>query len=285
MASFEAIAAKMVRKPYFDLGPDEQRERLAVAQCMVRAILQDWEVSFRRDATGVVSLVGGPMDNAGEVTAAAADVNGYAVDVLRRARAMQLSMRKTLRLPRRCTRDELYEARRALTPYDAVAVSVRGHWGKKGAAAGVSLAHLVGEQEHLAQEQGVFAPPGGTNKIPVLVCADATPLWWAVATRCSVFVRVWPGGPSIAGNPDNWVTWFVTDGSDGHGRLCAMDAEAGLNAQIEHLQSNCNVPLEDGAVLGYEVGMTSDGKGMQVMNYPPWTESFGRVTTMTAWKR
>ena len=47
-----------------------------------------------------------------------------------------------------------------------------------------------------------------------------------------------------------------------------MDAEVGLNAQIEHLHSNCKVPLEDGTVLGYEVGMTGDGKGMQV-NHPP----------------
>ena len=59
------------------------------------------------------------------------------------------------------------------------------------------------------------------------------------------------------------------DGSDDLGRLCAMDAEAGLNAQIEDLQANCNVPLEDGTVLGYEVGMTGDGKGMQVANYSP----------------
>ena len=48
--------------------------------------------------------------------AAVVDVNGYAVDVLHRAHAMQLSMRQTLRLPGKCTHDELYEARRALTP-------------------------------------------------------------------------------------------------------------------------------------------------------------------------
>ena len=232
-------------------------------------ILQDPEVSFRRDASGVVSLVGGSMDNPGEVMAAAADKIRYAVDVLRRARAMQLSMQQTLQLLRRCTGDELYEARRALTPYNAVAVSLRGHGGKKRAAVVVPLADLVGEQVRLAQEQGVFTPPTGTNKIPMLVCADATPLWRAAATRCDVFVGVWPGGPASAGNQGNWVTWWVMDGSDDCGRLCAMDAEAGLNAQIEHLQSSCNVPLEDGTVLGKEVGMRGDGKGMQVANYSP----------------
>ena len=131
---------------------------------MVRAILRDPEVSFRRYATGVVSLVAGSMDNAGEVMAAAADFNGYAIDVVRRACAMQLSMRQTL--PSRCTRDELYEARRAITSYDAVAVSVRGHGGKKRAAAVVSLADLVGEQVHLAQEQGVFTPHKGQEQDP-----------------------------------------------------------------------------------------------------------------------
>ena len=64
MPSFEAEAGKMLCKPYFELAPHQQRERLALAQRLVRAILQDPGVSFRRDATGVVSVVGGSMDNA-----------------------------------------------------------------------------------------------------------------------------------------------------------------------------------------------------------------------------
>ena len=191
----------MLRKPYFDLGPDHQRERLALAQRMVQAILQDPEVSFRRDATSVVSLAGGSMDNAGEVMAAAADVNGYAVDVLRRARAMQLSMRQPLRLPRRCTRDELYEARRALTPYDAVAVSVRGHGGKKRAAAAVSLADLVGEQVRLAQEQGVLNPPKEKEQNPRVGMRGHHAV---VAARCHPLRRVCWGlawWPSECGEP------------------------------------------------------------------------------------
>ena len=161
--------------------------------------------------------------------------------------------------------NELYEALRAITLYDALAVSVRGHGGQIRAAAAVSLVELVGEQVCFAQEQGVFTPPRVTNKIPVLVCADATPLWRAAATRCDVFIGVWPGGLASAGNPDNWVTWCVVDESDHRGCVRAM--EAGLNAQIEHWQSNCNVP-SDGTVLGY-VGMTGSGKGMQVTNHSP----------------
>ena len=269
VASFEAKAGKLLRKPYFELLPDQQREWPALAQRVVRVLLQDLGVSFRRDATSVVSLVGGSMDNAGEVMVAAADVDGYVVDVLRRARTTQLSMRQTLRLPRRCNRDELYEARRAIRSYDAVALSVRGHGGNKRAAAVACLADLVGEQVHLAQEQGLFTPPGGTNKVLVLVCTDAKPLWRPAATRCDVVVGVWLGGPASAGNPDNWVPWWFMDGIDDRGRLCAMDGEAGLNAQAEHLQSNSNVRLEDGTVLGYEVGMTGDRRGMQVTNYSP----------------
>ena len=166
VTSIETEAPKVLSKPYFDLGQEQQCERLALAQRMVRAIPQDLEVSFRRDPTGVVLLKGGSADNSGEVIAVAADVNGYAVDALRRARAMQLSMRQPLRLPRRCTGDEVYEARRALTPYDAVAVSARGHGGKKHAAAAVFLADLVGEQVRLAQEKGVFTPPKGHKQDP-----------------------------------------------------------------------------------------------------------------------
>ena len=54
VASFEAEAGKMLRKPYFELRPDQQHERLAVAERVVRAILQDPEVSFRCDAGGSV---------------------------------------------------------------------------------------------------------------------------------------------------------------------------------------------------------------------------------------
>ena len=58
--------AKCCASPIFDLGLDQQGERLALAQRMVRAMLQDPEVSFRGNATGVVSLVGGSMDRGGD---------------------------------------------------------------------------------------------------------------------------------------------------------------------------------------------------------------------------
>ena len=80
----------------------------------------------------------------------------------------------------------------------------------------------------------MFTLPKGTNKIRVLVCADATPLWHAATTRCNVFVGVWPGRAARAGNPNNWAVWWIMEGSDDRGRLCVMDHEAWLNAQIEH---------------------------------------------------
>ena len=226
----------MLRKPYFKLRPDQQRERLALARRVVRAILQDPEVSFRCDATGVVSLVGGSMDNAGEVLVAAADVNGNAIDV---ARAMQLSMRQTLRFPRRRTRDELYEARCAITLYDAVAVSVRGHGGKKRAAAAVSLADLVGEQVRRTQEQGVFTPPRGTNEIPMLVCTDATPLWGPLppAAMCllgfGLVAQPVRGTQTIGERGGSWmemttvvlyVQWMLRHGSTPKLNICSRTA-------------------------------------------------------------
>ena len=50
VASFEAKAGKMLRNPYFDLGPHQRRERLVVAHHIVQGILQVSEVSVRRDA-------------------------------------------------------------------------------------------------------------------------------------------------------------------------------------------------------------------------------------------
>ena len=61
VASFEGEVGKMLFKPFFDLGPDHQRERPALLQRMVRAILKDPDMSSQRDANGVVSLVGGSM--------------------------------------------------------------------------------------------------------------------------------------------------------------------------------------------------------------------------------
>ena len=87
-----------------------------------------------------------------------------------------------------------------MTPYDAMGVSVRGHAGKKCAAATVSLAYVVGEQVRLAQDQGLCTLTRGTNKIPMMVCRDHTPLWRAAASHCEVIVGVWPGGPASAGN-------------------------------------------------------------------------------------
>ena len=148
-----------------------------------------------------------------------------------------------------------------------MAVSVREAAGKKRAVAAVSLADFIGEEVRLSQEQGVFTHPRGWNEIPALVCADAAPLWHAAATRCDVFGGVLLSDPASAGDPDKWAVGWVMDGSDDRGRLCAMDAGAGLNAQIEYLQSKCNVPLQEGTVLGDEVGMTGDGKGMRVANH------------------
>ena len=115
----------------------------------------------------------------------------------------------------------------------------------------------------------MFTPPKGNEQDPRVGMRGHHAI---VAGRCHPLRRACWGlawWPSECGNPDNWVTWWVMDGGDDRGRLCAMEAKAGLNAQIEHLQSNCNVPLEDGTVLGYEVGMTGDGKGLQVANYSP----------------
>ena len=108
------------------------------------------------------------------------------------------------------SRDELYEARRAITLYDAVVVSVRGHGGKKCAAPAVSLADLVGQQVRLAQEQGMFNPPPPQWARTRALC------WYArTPRRCGGalppgamrLLGFWPVGPANAGIPHNWIMW------------------------------------------------------------------------------
>ena len=64
----------------------------------------------------------------------------------------------------------------------------------KPAAAAGSLANVGSQEGYLAQQQGVFTSPTGTHKIPVIVCAQGTPLWQVPATRCDVLVGFWQDG-------------------------------------------------------------------------------------------
>ena len=115
----------------------------------------------------------------------------YAVDVLRTARSMMLSVRQMLKVSRRCTRQKLLETRRALTPYVATPVAVIGPERKRRSGAFVSLTELVQHQAALAQKAGVLMVPPGWRRIPIIICVDACALWRTSATRADVFVGVW----------------------------------------------------------------------------------------------
>ena len=129
-----------------------------------------------------------------------------AVDVLRTARSMKLSVRQMLKLRRHCTREQLLETLRGLTPYVATPVVVVGRAGKRRSAACAPLADLVLHQVKLAEDAGVLVVAPGWRCMHVILCVDACPLWRTSAPRADVYVAVWPGGTAAAGDPKKWAT-------------------------------------------------------------------------------
>ena len=266
VARFEADVLRHCRKPYALLKPEAHAERIAMVQRVDRALVNDDEVTIAKTTTGEVVLRGGCFDSEQVNCDRMSGHDPAAVDVLRTARFMKLSVRQMLELRRHCTREQLLETRRGLTPYVATPVVVVGPAGNRRAAACAPLADLVLHQVKLAEDAGVLVVPRGWRYILVIVCVDACPLWRTSATRADVYVAVWPGGPAAAGDPKKWATWWVMTGADDRAWLCGMHHAAGLNGQIEYLETNCNVVLTGEQTMGFECFLTGDGKGMHVSN-------------------
>ena len=267
VARFEAGVLCRCRKPYALLKLEAQAERIPMVKRVACALVNDDEVTITKTTTGEVVPRGGCFDSE-QVNCDRMSVHDpAAVDVLRTARSMKLSVRQMLKLRRHCTREQLLETRRGLTPYVATPVVVVGPASKRRSAACAPLADLVLHQVKLAEDAGVLVVPLGWRCIPVILCVDACPLWRTSATRTDVDLAVWPGGPAAAGGPKKWATWWLMTGADDRAWLCGMDQAADLNGQIEYLETNCNVVLTGGQTMGFGCFPTGDGKGMQVNNY------------------
>ena len=101
----------------------------------------------------------------------------------------------------------------------------------------MTFAQLVQHQVGPAQQAGVLVVPRGWQRIPVIICVAACPLWRMQATQADVFVGVWPGGPGAAGVPGNHATWWVMAGGNDRAWLCGMDEVARLNSLMEYLEA------------------------------------------------
>ena len=185
-----------------------------------RALVNDDQVPIIKATTREVVLRGGGFDSEQVNCDRLSGHDPAAVDVLRTARSMKLSVRQMLKWRRHCTREQLLETRRGLTPYVATLVVIAGPAGKQRSAACAPLADLVLHQATLAKDAGVLVVPPGWQCIPVIVCFDACPLWRTSATRADVYVAVWLGGPAAAGDPKKWATWWVMTGANDRAWFC-----------------------------------------------------------------
>ena len=84
-----------------------------------------------------------------------------------------------------------------------------------------------------------------SENILILIYPDATSLWHTSVTKIDVFVNCWASGFSAAGEIHKWVMWACMDGPDDAAWLQTLDEDAGLNAQIIHLQESCTFRVKN----------------------------------------
>ena len=183
VARLEADVLRRCRKPYALLKPEAQAERIATVQRVARALVNDDEVTITKTSTGEVVLRGVCFDSEQVKCHRMLGPDPAAVGVLRTVRSMKLSVRQMLKLRRHCTREQLLETRRGLTPYVATPVVVVGPAGKRRCAACAPLEDVVLHQAKLADDPGVLVVPPGWRCIhschPVLTrahCGEPLPV-------------------------------------------------------------------------------------------------------------
>ena len=159
-------------------------------------------------------------------------------------------------------RRNLAEARTRLTPYSTTTYAINGpnmiEWR---CTATATLEDLVFTQLKIAETLGELEVEAA--KIWILICPDATSLWHTSVTKIDVFVNCWASGFFAAGDIHKWVMWVCMDGPDDAAWLQALDEDAGLNAQIIHLQESCTFRVK---TKKFQCKLNGDGKLMMVTN-------------------
>ena len=179
-------------------------------------------------------------------------------------RRLKLSIRQMLALPRECTCRDLAEARTRLTPHSTTTYAINGpNMIERRCAATTTLEELIFAQLKIAETLGELEVK--TEKIWIFICPDATSLWHTSVTKIDVFVNWWASGFSAAGDIHKWVMWACMDGPDDAAWLQALEEDAGLNAQIIHLQESCTFRVKN-ETKKFQCKLTGDGKVMMVTN-------------------
>ena len=119
--------------------------------------------------------------------------------MLQTAHQMSLSTRNMLKLERNCTRRELVDGRSRLLPSVATALEVLSGVVSRQSAVVCPLLEVVQSRLTLSRACGTFSIPR-QDRLAIIICADATPLWQTSATKCDIHVTVWSEGVAIAGD-------------------------------------------------------------------------------------
>ena len=90
-------------------------------------------------------------------------------------------------------------------------------------------------------------------------------MWHTSVTKIDVFVNCLASGFSAAGDIYKWVMWECMDGPDDAAWLQGLDEDAGLNAQIIHVQESCTFHVRK-ETKKFQCKLTGDGKLMMATN-------------------
>ena len=244
-------------KPYTAIKGKARAARRHHIQTIMRELLVDPEAVVVEGGGGLYIHFAGPDDDEDPRVV-------RAIGLWATGSKLKLSMRQMLALSRECTRCDLAKARTRLTPYSTTTYAINGpNMIERRCAATATLEDLVFTQLKIAQTLGELEVE--IEKIWILICPDATSLWHTSVTKIDVFVNCWASGFSAPGDIHKWVMWVCMDGPDDAAWLQALDEDAGLNAQIIHVQESCTFRVKT-ETKKFQCKLTGDGKLMMVTN-------------------
>ena len=244
-------------KPYTAIKGKARAEWRHHIQTIMRELLMDPEAVVVEGGGGLYICFAGHDDDEDPRVV-------RAIGLWATGRRLKLSIRQMLALPRECTCRDLAEARTGLTPYSTTTYTINGpNMIQRRCAATATLEDLVFTQLQIAKTLGELEVE--TQKFWISICPDATSLLHTSVTKNDVFVNCWASGFSAAGDILKWVMWVCMDGPDDAAWLQALDEDAGLNAQIIHLQESCTFRVKN-ETKKFRCKVSGDGKLMMVTN-------------------
>lgn len=210
--------------------------RLALIAKAVRALVGDASLDVCIDNRGFLQLrTLGPVRPRARAQPTNEEhtpttVEREATHIVTLTRRLHLSWRQAEMLDRKCSFPDVIAAREALTPYVACPVVVTSDTGAARCAAYAPLIGIVRQFVRLAES--LHVEPVLQAPYPLLITLDATALWHRGATRCDVFLHIWPEHSAVT-NLALWATWWAMDGPDDAAFLQAMDKH--INADLNEL--------------------------------------------------